>query len=120
MCTCWSFKSGVARAFGISVAIHRIAGAWDSLHFTNLTNEIISYSLMSFDAGRQEFSMHPLVHEWSWDTLSDPKLYHHTMMTVIGMSIAPLTEEKLRLESQYLLPHIDFLREGINQECLCF
>ncbi|KAJ7785549.1 hypothetical protein B0H14DRAFT_2400518, partial [Mycena olivaceomarginata] len=35
-----------------------LQGAWDSLHFTNLTNEIISYSLMSFDAGRQEFSMH--------------------------------------------------------------
>ncbi|KAJ7858578.1 hypothetical protein B0H13DRAFT_2283038 [Mycena leptocephala] len=36
-------------------------GEWDTLRFLKVTNEIKSYSLMSFDPERKAFSIHPLV-----------------------------------------------------------
>ncbi|KAJ7480577.1 hypothetical protein FB451DRAFT_1085768, partial [Mycena latifolia] len=39
-------------------------GAWDSLCFWNVTNEPQAYSLINFDAARDVFSIHPLVHTW--------------------------------------------------------
>ncbi|KAJ7715904.1 P-loop containing nucleoside triphosphate hydrolase protein, partial [Mycena maculata] len=41
------------------------AGEWDSLQFMDVTNEVQAYSLISFDAEKKHFSIHPLVHAWS-------------------------------------------------------
>ncbi|KAJ7486482.1 hypothetical protein FB451DRAFT_1082016, partial [Mycena latifolia] len=46
-------------------------GAWDSLCFWNVTNELQAYSLINFDAARNIFSIHPLVHAWSRNTLTN-------------------------------------------------
>jgi hypothetical protein len=40
-------------------------GEWDSLQFLHVTNEILAYSLISFDAEKKVFSIYPLVHAWS-------------------------------------------------------
>ncbi|KAJ7015800.1 P-loop containing nucleoside triphosphate hydrolase protein, partial [Mycena alexandri] len=40
-------------------------GEWNSLKFLDITNELKSYSLISFDAATKMFSIHPLVHAWS-------------------------------------------------------
>ncbi|KAJ7437600.1 P-loop containing nucleoside triphosphate hydrolase protein, partial [Mycena galericulata] len=40
-------------------------GEWDSLQFLHVTNEVQAYSLISFDAEKKLFSIHPLVHAWS-------------------------------------------------------
>ncbi|KAJ7240965.1 P-loop containing nucleoside triphosphate hydrolase protein, partial [Mycena rebaudengoi] len=40
-------------------------GEWDSLQFAYMTNEIQAYSLISFDAEKKLYSIHPLVHAWS-------------------------------------------------------
>ncbi|KAJ7450386.1 P-loop containing nucleoside triphosphate hydrolase protein, partial [Mycena latifolia] len=38
---------------------------WNSLCFCDATNELQAYSLVNFDAERDSFSIHPLVHSWS-------------------------------------------------------
>ncbi|KAJ7468132.1 P-loop containing nucleoside triphosphate hydrolase protein, partial [Mycena latifolia] len=40
-------------------------GVWDSLHFWNVANELLGYSLINFNAAGNVFSIHPLVHTWS-------------------------------------------------------
>ncbi|KAJ7468209.1 hypothetical protein FB451DRAFT_1039718, partial [Mycena latifolia] len=46
-------------------------GTWDSLCFWNVTNELQAYSLITFDTPRNVFSIHPLVHTWSRNTLTN-------------------------------------------------
>ncbi|KAJ7694720.1 P-loop containing nucleoside triphosphate hydrolase protein [Mycena metata] len=48
-------------------------GEWDSLQFLNTTNEVQSYSLISLDAEKKLFSIHPLVHAWSLGTVQNPQ-----------------------------------------------
>ncbi|KAJ7480585.1 hypothetical protein FB451DRAFT_1365069 [Mycena latifolia] len=42
---------------------------WNSLSFFHVTNELQAYSLINFNADRNVFSIHPLVHAWSQKTL---------------------------------------------------
>ncbi|KAJ7468205.1 hypothetical protein FB451DRAFT_1039896, partial [Mycena latifolia] len=46
-------------------------GTWDSLCFWNVTNELQAYSLINFNAARNVFSIHPLVHTWNRNTLTN-------------------------------------------------
>ncbi|KAJ7139309.1 hypothetical protein C8R44DRAFT_847374 [Mycena epipterygia] len=57
------------------------------------------------------FSIHPLVHDWAWSTLSDKESYHHFVVAVVGMSLAGLVEKDLELASSWMQPHIDFLMQ---------
>ncbi|KAJ7101062.1 hypothetical protein C8R44DRAFT_536578, partial [Mycena epipterygia] len=52
-------------------------GVWDSFCFMDMTNEVRAYSLINFHPQKKMFSMHPLVHDWSWSTLCHEELYHH-------------------------------------------
>ncbi|KAJ7748320.1 P-loop containing nucleoside triphosphate hydrolase protein, partial [Mycena maculata] len=54
-------------------------GAWDSLRFMEVRNELRAYSLINFDMESGFFSIHPLVHSWSRSTLADEKRYHESM-----------------------------------------
>ncbi|KAJ7754798.1 hypothetical protein B0H16DRAFT_1541826 [Mycena metata] len=87
-------------------------GIWDSLQFCNVTNEIQAYSLINFDATRNLFSIHPLVHNWSRNTLTHVGLYHSCMASIVGMSIDQIPEEDIELASISLLPHIYPLLRG--------
>ncbi|KAJ6500274.1 P-loop containing nucleoside triphosphate hydrolase protein, partial [Mycena vulgaris] len=40
-------------------------GAWNSLQFVEIMNEITAYSLADFDPDGKLYSIHPLVHSWS-------------------------------------------------------
>ncbi|KAJ7817720.1 hypothetical protein B0H13DRAFT_1460172, partial [Mycena leptocephala] len=42
----------------------RPSGVWDPLRFTDVTNELRAYSLVSSSPDNNMFSMHPLVHDW--------------------------------------------------------
>ncbi|KAJ7467964.1 hypothetical protein FB451DRAFT_1481208 [Mycena latifolia] len=84
-------------------------GAWDSLSFWNVTNELQAYSLINFDAARNVFSIHPLVHTWSRNTLTNEEAYHSCMTALVGMSIEGISEEDIELASLALLPHVDSL-----------
>ncbi|KAJ7468200.1 hypothetical protein FB451DRAFT_1481993 [Mycena latifolia] len=84
-------------------------GAWDSLCFWNVTNELQAYSLINFDAARNVFSIHPLVHSWTRNTFTNEESHHSCMTALLGMSIAGISDEDIELASLALLPHIDSL-----------
>ncbi|KAJ7105219.1 hypothetical protein C8R44DRAFT_858607 [Mycena epipterygia] len=87
-------------------------GVWDSFCFRSLISEIRAYSLINLDDGKQLFSIHPLVHEWSRTTLIDQEAYHGHMLAIVGMSISVMPQKNMVLESLRLLPHVDALLHG--------
>jgi tetratricopeptide (TPR) repeat protein len=95
-------------------------GAWDTLRFLKVANEIKAYSLMSFDPERKMFSIHPLVHDWSRTTISDQQCYHSIMALIMGMSIRQIPTVHHELTSLRLISHIEFLRHGNEQVVVDF
>ncbi|KAJ7149985.1 hypothetical protein C8R46DRAFT_506699 [Mycena filopes] len=85
----------------------RSNGTWDNFAFLDITNEILSYSLATFDSTRRTFSFHPLVHQWSRDILDDQESKYHLASSILGMSIFQIPEVDLQLTSLELILHID-------------
>ncbi|KAJ7713476.1 hypothetical protein B0H16DRAFT_1702432 [Mycena metata] len=84
-------------------------GEWDSLQFLEATNEVQSYSLISFDAEKKVFSIHPLVHSWSRGTVQNPKGYMFTMGSILGMAISERPQWDMQLTSLLLYPHVELV-----------
>ncbi|KAJ7700632.1 P-loop containing nucleoside triphosphate hydrolase protein [Mycena metata] len=82
-------------------------GEWDSLRFLDATNEVQSYSLISFDAEKKVFSIHPLVHSWSRGTVQNPEGYMFTMGSILGMAISERPQWDMQLTSLLLHPHVE-------------
>ncbi|KAJ7765226.1 hypothetical protein B0H16DRAFT_1687411 [Mycena metata] len=82
-------------------------GEWDSLQFLEATNEVQSYSLISFDAEKKLFFIHPLVHSWSRGTVQNPEGYMFTMGSILGMAISERPRWDMKLTSLLLYPHIE-------------
>ncbi|KAJ7713483.1 hypothetical protein B0H16DRAFT_1702437 [Mycena metata] len=80
---------------------------WDSLRFLEATNEVQSYSLISFDAEKKVFTIHPLVHSWSRRTVQNPKGYMFTMGSILGMAISERSQWDTQLTSLILYPHVE-------------
>ncbi|KAJ7765163.1 P-loop containing nucleoside triphosphate hydrolase protein [Mycena metata] len=86
-------------------------GEWDSLRFLNATNEVQSYSLISFDVEKKVFFIHPLVHSWSRGTVQNPKEYMLTMGSILGMAISERSLWDMQLTSLLLYPHVELAVE---------
>ncbi|KAJ7034364.1 P-loop containing nucleoside triphosphate hydrolase protein, partial [Mycena alexandri] len=84
-------------------------GEWNSLRFSEVTNEIKSYSLITFDAATKMFSIHPLVHAWSRSTLVDEAASHLCISSLLGMSIEEIPAHDIALASLRLMPHLGAL-----------
>ncbi|KAJ7713487.1 hypothetical protein B0H16DRAFT_1702440 [Mycena metata] len=82
-------------------------GKWDSLQFLDATNEVQSYSLISFDAEKKLFFIHPLVHSWSRGTVQNPEGYMFTMGSILGMAISERPRWDMKLTSLLLYPHVE-------------
>ncbi|KAJ7478791.1 P-loop containing nucleoside triphosphate hydrolase protein [Mycena galericulata] len=82
-------------------------GEWDSLQFFRVTNEVQAYSLISFDAEKKLFSIHPLVHAWCQTTVSNPERYKFTMGSILAMAISERPEQSIQLASLILCPHVE-------------
>ncbi|KAJ7913204.1 hypothetical protein B0H13DRAFT_2471036, partial [Mycena leptocephala] len=95
-------------------------GEWDTLRFLKVTNEIRSYSLMSFDLERKVYSIHPLVHSWSQTTMKDQAAYHSIMAAIMGMSIQKIPSKHGQLVSLRLISHINSLKHTNWQVALDF
>ncbi|KAJ7864209.1 P-loop containing nucleoside triphosphate hydrolase protein [Mycena leptocephala] len=78
-----------------------LAGQWNSLCFLKVTNEIMAYSLVTFDPARKVFSIHPLVHTWSQTTIPDQQSYHSIMGAIVGMSIGDIPSHHRQLLAQF-------------------
>ncbi|KAJ7798198.1 hypothetical protein B0H14DRAFT_3157041 [Mycena olivaceomarginata] len=76
------------------------SGKWDSLQFSNMTNEVQAYSLISIDAEKKLFSIHPLVHAWSQAT-GNPEKYSSNMGSILGMALSMDAEVALVFKEQY-------------------
>ncbi|KAJ6546001.1 hypothetical protein DFH09DRAFT_1508224 [Mycena vulgaris] len=87
-------------------------GAWNSLQFMDVMNEITAYSLANFDPDGELYSIHPLVHDWTRSTLTDQEQHHCWMVAIVGMSISEIPDQDLQLASLKLLPHVDSLLAG--------
>ncbi|KAJ7919409.1 hypothetical protein B0H13DRAFT_2268514 [Mycena leptocephala] len=75
--------------------------------FLHVTNEIKAYSLISFDAEKKLFSIHPLVHAWRQETVHNPETYKSTMGSILGMAISRHTQQSIQLAGLILLPHVE-------------
>ncbi|KAJ7153855.1 hypothetical protein C8R43DRAFT_442506 [Mycena crocata] len=82
-------------------------GTWDPLRFIDITSEIRSYSLVNLNPRNKEFSIHPLVHEWTRSVLSDEEACHNCMCAILGMGISEIPYWDMTLASLRLLPHVD-------------
>ncbi|KAJ7712802.1 hypothetical protein B0H16DRAFT_553033 [Mycena metata] len=95
-------------------------GEWDSLQFLDTTNEVQSYSLISFDAEKKVFSIHPLVQTWGQTTVQDPKRHMSTMRSILGMAISESSSWDMQLTSLLLCPHIELAMQMDAEIALTF
>ncbi|KAJ7712796.1 P-loop containing nucleoside triphosphate hydrolase protein [Mycena metata] len=95
-------------------------GKWDSLQFLDATNEVQSYSLISFDVEKKLFSIHPLVHAWSQGTVQDPRRYMSTMGSILGMAISERPQWDMQLASLLLCPHVELAIQTESKVALIF
>ncbi|KAJ7315288.1 hypothetical protein DFH08DRAFT_790251 [Mycena albidolilacea] len=82
------------------------SGEWDSLQFSNMTNEVQAYSLISIDTEKKLFSIHPLVHAWSQKT-GDPEKYLSNMGSILGMALSARPHYDIQLGSLEICPHVE-------------
>ncbi|KAJ7289900.1 P-loop containing nucleoside triphosphate hydrolase protein [Mycena rebaudengoi] len=82
-------------------------GEWDSLQFSNMTNEIQAYSLISLDTEKKLFSIHPLVHAWCQTTVHNPERYMSTIGSILGMAVSERPKHDMQLGSQTICPHVE-------------
>ncbi|KAJ7734418.1 hypothetical protein B0H16DRAFT_1327613 [Mycena metata] len=92
-------------------------GEWDTFAFTEVTNEIKSYSLMDLDPEANVFSIHPLVHSWCRTTLSNNDLQssYCNVYSIVGMSVEPVPMADRQLACLKLLPHVESVMQFKKQ-----
>ncbi|KAJ7246097.1 hypothetical protein B0H12DRAFT_1187355 [Mycena haematopus] len=81
-------------------------GVWDPLRFLNATKQLRAYSLINMNLQTKEFSIHPLVHEWTQSILDHLETDHYSIAAILGMAIAATPAHNQVLLSKKLLPHL--------------
>ncbi|KAJ7860207.1 P-loop containing nucleoside triphosphate hydrolase protein [Mycena olivaceomarginata] len=82
-------------------------GEWDTLHFLDITNEIRAFSLINFDSEKKVFSIHPLVHTWNQEMISDSKSWQSAAGAILAMAFTEIPPHDRTLASLSLLPHVE-------------
>ncbi|KAJ7811542.1 hypothetical protein B0H14DRAFT_2523748 [Mycena olivaceomarginata] len=95
------------------------SGEWDSLQFSNMTNEVQAYSLISIDAEKKLFSIHPLVHAWS-QTTGNPEKYLSNMGSILGMALSARPQYDIQLGSLAICPHVELALQMDAEVALVF
>ncbi|KAF8182168.1 hypothetical protein K438DRAFT_1920268 [Mycena galopus ATCC 62051] len=93
---------------------------WDSLKFLEVTNDLQAYSLLSFDAEKKLFSIHPLVHAWSQTTVCNPERYMSTMGSILGMALSERPHYNIQLGGLALCPHVELAIQMNTKIALAF
>ncbi|KAF7344882.1 FabD/lysophospholipase-like protein [Mycena venus] len=86
-------------------------GEWDTLSFLNVTSEIRAYSLINFDPEKEVFSIHPLVHAWSQEMISDSKSWQSAAGTILAMAFREIPSQDKMLASLLFLPHVESISQ---------
>ncbi|KAJ7272349.1 P-loop containing nucleoside triphosphate hydrolase protein [Mycena rebaudengoi] len=79
------------------------ARTWDALHFTDITTELQGYSLIDQDPSTDLLSIHPLVHDWSRNTITDTKSTQECAAAILAMSVV----DNDRIFMIKLWPHVN-------------
>ncbi|KAJ7897516.1 P-loop containing nucleoside triphosphate hydrolase protein [Mycena leptocephala] len=95
-------------------------GEWDSLRFSCVIIEVKAYSLISFDAEKKLFSIHPLVHAWSQTTVCNPEGYMSTMAFILGLAISERPKQNIQMASLVLCPHVELAAQSNAEIALFF
>ncbi|KAF7344868.1 FabD/lysophospholipase-like protein [Mycena venus] len=86
-------------------------GEWDTLSFMNVTSEIQAYSLINFDPEKEVFSIHPLVHAWSQEMISDSKSCQSSAGAILAMAFSEIPSQDQMLASLLFLPHVESISQ---------
>ncbi|KAJ7277302.1 putative kinesin [Mycena rebaudengoi] len=86
-------------------------GLWDTISFADMGAEIQNYSLINQDHNTGLFSIHPLVHDWSRNTVLDMDATRECTATLLAMSVA--FEDELFTMS--LHPHVSAILQRDSQ-----
>jgi hypothetical protein len=84
------------------------SGGWDAMSFADMTAEVLGYSLMNKNPDTDVFSVHPLVHNWGQNTISDVEGGRNCAAAIIAMS-AGWADEVFRIG---LMAHVQALVQG--------
>ncbi|KAJ7282309.1 P-loop containing nucleoside triphosphate hydrolase protein [Mycena rebaudengoi] len=84
------------------------SGEWDTFAFVEMTAEIQGYSLISKDPNTDQFSIHPLVHDWSRNTVTEIDTIRECTAAILAMSVVDN-----QVFANRLRPHLDILSLGI-------
>ncbi|KAJ7864423.1 P-loop containing nucleoside triphosphate hydrolase protein [Mycena olivaceomarginata] len=95
------------------------SGEWNSLKFSNMTNEVQAYSLIGIDAEKRLFSIHPLVHAWS-QTTGNPEKYLSNMGSILGMALSACQPYDIQLGSLAICPHVELALQLDAEVALVF
>ncbi|KAJ7282246.1 hypothetical protein C8J57DRAFT_43987 [Mycena rebaudengoi] len=79
------------------------AGTWDTLSFADMVAEVKEYSLINQDPTTGLFSIHPLVHSWSRNTVLNMDPTRECTAALLAMSVSWGDQ----LFTMRLLPHIN-------------
>ncbi|KAJ7260182.1 hypothetical protein C8J57DRAFT_1637846 [Mycena rebaudengoi] len=87
------------------------AGMWDTLSFADMASELQEYSLINQDPNTSLFSIHPLVHGWSRNTVSDLDATRGCTAALLAM----LVTWEDQVFTMRLLPHINTVLQVDSQ-----
>ncbi|KAJ6534577.1 hypothetical protein B0H10DRAFT_1972434 [Mycena sp. CBHHK59/15] len=90
------------------------------IQFLCVTNELQAYSLISFDAEKKLFSIHPLVHAWARTTVQNPDKNTSTIGSVLGMAISERADQDIQLASLIFCPHVELALKMDAEVALSF
>ncbi|KAH8832462.1 hypothetical protein DL96DRAFT_1704525 [Flagelloscypha sp. PMI_526] len=80
--------------------------AWDILQFRKLIREILSFSLMEFDASNHIFSLHPLVQQWAQSQSRNPQETIRLTQTLLCLATPSGESQQDYITRLSLLPHV--------------
>src|SRR5271170_2109619 len=89
-------------------------GLWDTQKFLKVVMEIRSYSLIDFDPENRLYSVHPLVHAWTFTIISNINgvLLRTCTQYILGMSCSLGFNSEDYAFRRILLPHVDAALQG--------
>ena len=86
--------------------------SWDTQKFLKVVMEIRSYSLIDFDPENRLYSVHPLVHAWTFTIISNGVLVRTCTQYILSMSCSLGEDSEDYTFRRTLLPHINAALQG--------
>ncbi|KAH8834120.1 hypothetical protein DL96DRAFT_481741 [Flagelloscypha sp. PMI_526] len=83
-----------------------VDSTWDVLRFRRLITEVLSFSLMVFNAKNRTFSLHPLVQKWVQSRCNHPQEMIRSTQTLLSLAASLSKNQKDDAAVIPLLPHL--------------